>query len=154
MIAGTVLLMVVVPCVGSSTSPRRASNTLQERRYAPYEGTYFLGGGGTNEPEMTLVIRRDGKPMPPDPRDERPAVRGLYVGARHFAFAHFELRRGQVMFSTASLDGIRYVFRGKLGVRKEPDFGQVPYVTGTLTSYRRGRVLAERTVLFGHAVNA
>ena len=110
-----------------------------------------------------VAISPGNRRLPKDDHDESlPTVPGYYhrtIEASPFTrypFASITVRRGKAVFVTKRVKGLQFVFRGKWGTAylESAMIEDVPFLKGTLLTYRRGKLIKRERVRFGHAVNA
>ena len=113
----------------------------------PLYGLYYL------DDDTALVISRDGRPIPPKENDpEAPTLPGFHVRPRYFKFAISRLSDQGFSFRTERIEGTEYSFTGKFGTENVDVIEDVPYLAGTLTERRNGRIVRRKAVHFSHAV--
>ena len=126
------------------------------------EGCYWMD---SPKPWFTrlLAISPGNRRLPKDDHDEslptRPGYYHRTIEASpltRFPFASISVRRGKAAFVTKTVKGFQFVFRGKWGTEylKSAMIEDVPFLKGTLLTYRRGKLIKRERVRFGHAVNA
>ena len=125
----------------------------------PYvEGLYYVESSD-NSDERELAITFDGKPIPPKSNDpEAPTITGFYLSrSKRVAFQKVEISGKKVYFKTRSISGISYEFRGTIGEEINSDFDSsqlLPFIKGTMTKFKRGKIVKTEKIKFGRAVIA
>jgi len=120
-----------------------------KERWSKY-GLYYLEGDAG---QTALVISPDGRPIEPKANDpEAPTLPGFHVGSRRFKFIASHFSEREFSFRTERIEGTEYSFVGSFGHEDVEDIPDVPFLAGTLTEIRKGRLVTKKTVHFGHAV--
>ncbi len=110
-------------------------------------GLYYL------DEATALVISPDGRPIPPKENDPgAPTLPGFHVGARYFKFVTSHFSERGFSFRTERIDSTEYSFVGSFSHEDVEGIPDVPFLAGTLTEIRSGRIVNKRRAHFGHAV--
>ena len=129
---------------------------------AKAEGVYWL-----ETPKLSftrhLAISNGNRRLPKDDHDESAlTVPGYYhqktqqSAFTRYPFSSIRVKKGQATFTTKTVKGLRFVFQGRWDTEyDEPSLiDDVPFLKGTLLTYRRGKLIKRETVKFNHVVNA
>ncbi len=136
----------------------------QSRAYveARAEGWYWIN---SPKPWFTrlVAISNSNKKLPKNDHDESlPTIPGYYHRKieispfTRYPFVSVSVRHGKATFITKRVRNVHFVFRGNWGTAylKSAMIEDVPFLRGTLWTYRRGKLIKRERVRFGHAVNA
>lgn len=126
------------------------------------EGAYWIE---VPKPWFTrlIVISADNRELMPNSHDDaQPTIPGYYAAKKesepftHYPFKAVQVGNGRATFSTKVVEGVHFVFIGISGTEfDEPsNIPDVPFIKGTLFTYRNGKLIKREKVKFGHAVNA
>lgn len=129
---------------------------------AKAEGAYWLV---KPKPWFTrqLLLSTNNRTLPKDDHDEAlPTRPGYYHRTKkdqeytRYPFVSIVVRKGRASFTTKTLNGRKFVFKGRWGTEfeKSSNIEDVPFLRGTLLTYRKGRIIKRENVYFSHAVNA
>ena len=154
-----VAVLIIVFSLASLTTVR--SQTVA-RVIPAAEGTYY-GKRPNNKVTSELALSNRNKRLPVNDHDDSlPTLPGYYFrrsessAFTRFPFKTVVVRRGYARFTTISVKGVHFVFRGKWGTafEEQSNIEDVPYMYGTLTTYRKGKLVKRERIRFGHHVNA
>ena len=126
------------------------------------EGVYW---NDTPKPWFTrqVAISNKNRKLPVDDHDESlPTLTGYYykrIEASPFTRYPFKtvvVKRGLARFTTKAINGTHFVFRGVWGTAfdEASNIHDVPFMKGTLYTYKKGKLIKKERLRFGHAVNA
>ena len=146
------LMLMVSTCLGQTSVavPRKA------------EGAYWLV---KPKPWFTrlLTLSIGNRELPKDDHDASlPTIPGYYHRTKEglpfvrYPFVSVTIHRRSAVFTTKTVRGLRFVFRGVWGTEDDKSSGieDVPFLKGTLLTYRHGKLIRQERVEFSHAVNA
>lgn len=126
------------------------------------EGAYWLV---RPKPWFTRLVclSTNNRTLPKDDHDESlPTLPGYFHRTKEglpftrYPFSSIVVRKGRAAFTTRIIKGQRFVFSGRWGTEfdERSNIENVPYLRGTLLTYRKGKLVKRERVYFSHAVNA
>ena len=118
------------------------------------EGLFFVESSNDSE-NRALVLSSNNKPIPPKANEpDAPTIPGYYLSyTKRLTFSKVEVIGRKVYFKTRSVGGISYEFRGTAGEEKDSYFTEpIQFIKGTMTKFKRGKVVKAEKIKFGHAV--
>ncbi len=129
---------------------------------ASAEGNYWMVNP---KPWFTrqLTLSNGNRRLPKDDHDESlPTLPGYYhrkielSPSTRYPFAAVRIQKGTATFTTKTVKGLRFVFRGRWATEylESAMIENVPFLKGILLTYRRGKLVKKENVKFSHAVNA
>lgn len=148
-----VWLSLLLPAALTACQSARKSSRYEKP--AVYGGLFYLVNPRDDFDPRALVISYDDGPIPPKANEpEAPTEPGFYLTyEERCEFERIEVIRRSVYFMTRRRGGVSYGFVGTAGWEVHPDLGvPVPFIKGTLTKFKNGRVLKKERVKFAHAV--
>ena len=118
------------------------------------EGLFFVESSNEWD-SRALVLSSNNKPIPPKANEpDAPTVPGYYLSyTKRLAFQKVEVIGKKVYFKTRSVSGVIYEFRGTAGAEIDPEFTDpIQFIKGTMTKFKRGKIVKTEKIKFGHAV--
>ncbi|MBL8181659.1 MAG: hypothetical protein JNL64_08565 [Blastocatellia bacterium] len=126
------------------------------------EGTYVIGSRSEPFLRQVTVTYKNRKLPINDHDDSLPTLSGYYYRQvetsefKRYAFKTVVVKRGVARFTTRAMNGLHFVFRGTWGTEFNEDANiyNVPFMKGTLFTYKKGKLVKRERIKFGHTVNA
>lgn len=118
------------------------------------EGLFFVESSDVDD-SRALVLSSNNKPIPPKANEpDAPTIPGYYLSyTKRLPFSKVEVIGKKVYFKTRSVGGVSYEFRGTAGAEIDPEFTDpIQFIKGTMTKFKRGKVVKTQKLKFGHAV--
>jgi len=118
------------------------------------EGLFFVESSNDSD-SRALVLSSNNKPILPKSNEpDAPTVPGYYLSyTKRLAFQKVEVIGKKVYFETRSVGGVSYEFRGTAGAEVDPEFTDpIQFIKGTMTRFKRGKIVKNEKIRFGHAV--
>ena len=118
------------------------------------EGLFFVQSSNDSD-GRALVLSSNNKPIPPKANEpDAPNVPGYYLSyTKRLPFSKVEVIGKKVYFKTRSVSGVSYEFRGTAGEENDPEFtALIQFIKGTMTKFKRGKIVKTEKIEFGHAV--
>jgi hypothetical protein len=118
------------------------------------EGLFFVESPDEND-SRALVLSSNNKPIPPKANEpDAPTVPGYYLSyTKHLPFEKVEVIGKNVYFKTRKVGGVSYEFRGTAGKENDPEFAEpIQFIKGTMTKFKRGKIVKTLKIKFNHAV--
>ena len=126
------------------------------------QGAYWLVSPKPWFTRLLVLSKRNRELEKDDHDDSLPTLPGYYHRLREgddfvrYALVSVSIRKGKSTFISKAVKGQYFVFRGIWGTEDDESSGidDVPYLKGTLFTYRNGVLVKKEKVNFSHAVNA